>query len=234
MDSDYLMHYGVKDMKWGVRRYQLKGSSVRTPEGKKRYAHSSSGLADRIYQNAKKSEPKITKDVTSVISRSGGKAYGLKNRLKTQASLERKIKTDAKQKGISLVESAKRIKDAVRYTAVLDDDNFVDGYNSIKESLAEKGYAETRCRNYFDLYRQGKAKHKQVTATYADTDGNEFELQFHTPSSIKAKEKKTSLYEEARDPKVANERKNELINQMDVLAKRVKNPDGVYLIKSHT
>ena len=40
MDSDYLMHYGIKGMKWGVRRYQLKGSSVRTPEGKKRYAHS--------------------------------------------------------------------------------------------------------------------------------------------------------------------------------------------------
>lgn len=33
------MHYGIPGMKWGVRRFQEKGSSKRTPAGKKRYAH---------------------------------------------------------------------------------------------------------------------------------------------------------------------------------------------------
>lgn len=42
MNSDFLMHYGIPEMKWGVRRYQLKGSSKRTPEGKIRYAHTKS------------------------------------------------------------------------------------------------------------------------------------------------------------------------------------------------
>lgn len=40
MQSDFLMHYGIKGMHWGVRRFQEAGSSKRTPAGKKRYAHS--------------------------------------------------------------------------------------------------------------------------------------------------------------------------------------------------
>lgn len=234
MDESYLMHYGIPSQKWGVRRFQLKGSSKRTEAGKIRYAHSAKGLANQIHQKAVKSEPKITKDVSSVIKRSGAKIYGLKNRLKTEESLKRKIRTDSKQKEVSLSKSAGSIKDAVRYTAVLDEANFVDEYNSIKESLEGKGYSETRCRNYFDLYRQGKANHKQITSVYEDAEGNTFELQFHTPSSIKVKEKKTSLYEEARDPNVSKRRKDEITKQMDNMAKQIKNPKGVYEIESHS
>ena len=36
MYDDYLIHYGVKGMKWGVRRYQNKDGSL-TKEGKERY-----------------------------------------------------------------------------------------------------------------------------------------------------------------------------------------------------
>lgn len=36
MDQNQLVHYGVRGMKWGVRRYQNKDGSL-TPAGKKRY-----------------------------------------------------------------------------------------------------------------------------------------------------------------------------------------------------
>lgn len=234
MDS-FLMHYGTPGMKWGVRKYQFKGSSKRTPAGKKRYAHSQTEqLADKIHKKAIKSEPKITKDVTSAIKSIGARVYGLKHRLKTKESLERKIVADSKQKQISLSESANNVKDAIRYTAVLDDDRFSDGYNQIRDSLENAGYKETQCKNYFDLYRQGKSNHKQITSVYSDSKGTVFELQYHTPSSIKVKEEKTPLYEEVRKTNISTKRKNEITKRMDTLAARVKTPKGVYTIKSHS
>ena len=38
-ESDSLTHYGIKDMKWGVRRFQYENGSY-TPEGKERYGRS--------------------------------------------------------------------------------------------------------------------------------------------------------------------------------------------------
>lgn len=37
--SDYISHFGVKGMTWGIRRYQNRDGSL-TPEGRKRYGQS--------------------------------------------------------------------------------------------------------------------------------------------------------------------------------------------------
>ena len=72
-----------------------------------------------------------------------------------------------------------------------------------------------------------------MQCVYADSDGNRFELQFHTPASQAAKELKIPIFEARRKSGLSKERQNELEQQMTKLAEKVKNPNGVFTIKSH-
>lgn len=190
-------------------------------------------LATTLYEKASKIEPKLTADVIHSVSSSGGKMYGLDYRLKQPTSIAAKIGSDAKEDGISFTSAAKNLKDIVRYTSVTSERNFVDSYNKTKTSLEEKGYRETRCKNYFDMYKQGKVMHKSIQSVFEDSKGNKFELQFQTPSSQAAKELKVPIYEERRKAGISANRAAELEGQMKDLAEMVKTPKRVSTIKSH-
>lgn len=74
VDNNYLQHYGVKGMKWGVRRYQNKDGSL-TPAGKKRALKeeyksvgASKQLANR-YIGYQTKDTKTVKKVNKVLDR---------------------------------------------------------------------------------------------------------------------------------------------------------------------
>lgn len=231
---DYLIHYGVLGMHWGIRRYQPYSVRGRkSGKGGKEIGEAKKSPVDKMHISAKKAEPRITNDVLKAARQSGSKMYGLGHRLKTKESIARKIKTDAIEKDISYQEAAKGIRDTVRYTTISDDANFTRNYKIFKANLQQKGYEEVRCRNYFRMYDEGKVKHKSVQSVFKDPEGFDFEVQFHTPSSQAAKDEKVPIYEERRKPGLTRERQIELEKQMDDLAKRVKRPKNVYSIKSH-
>lgn len=219
-ESDHFAHHGIQGQKWGVRNGPP-------------YPLDSSALATKIYDQAKKKEPGITRDVIMIAGLSGSKMHGLEHKLKTKDSIKRKIETDSEEKGITESRAAQAIKDAVRYTTITDDENFVSSYQKVKEKLEKKGYKETRCKNYFELYNQGKVKHKSVQSVFEDPDGYSFEIQFHTPSSQKAKDEKLPIYEERRKPGLSKERQKELERQMEDLAKQVTEPKDIHKIKTH-
>lgn len=225
-----LCHHGIKGQKWGVRRYQNSDGTL-TAAGKKHYK--SVDYANKIRSKAEKEEPKITSDVIQSVKKTTASMYGLENKLKTKQSLKRKIETDSKNDGINLKESASKIKDSIRYTALSNDRDFTKNYFQIKRNLEDKGYSEVRCKNYFDLYNKGIVKHKSVQSVFESPNGQIFELQFHTNSSQDAKNKKIPLYEEARDPNISPKRLKQLEIEMDVLASKVPTPKDVYLIKTH-
>lgn len=197
-------------------------------------AYKCAELANEIFNRTSKIEPKITNDVISAVSNSGCKMYGLEYRLKQPTSIAGKIATDAKEKNISYKEAANGIKDSIRYTSVSNSKSFVKNYNTIKADLESKGYKEIRCKNYFELYKQGKVMHKAVQSTFKDKNGNIFELQFQTPSSQAAKELKLPLYEERRKAGINEIRAKELESGMRYLANRVKDPKYIDSILSHS
>jgi hypothetical protein len=215
------MHHGIKGQKWGIENgppYPLNNHEK---------------LSNQIFNIAKRKEPQITNDVSKAIISSGARMHGIEHKLKTKDSIDRKIQTDAKEKQISEYKAANDIKDAIRYTSIINDNNFVKSYNQVKKSLENDGYTEVRCRNYFDMYNKGKVKHKSVQCVYKDPDGYLFEIQFQTPASQKAKDKKVPLYERRRTPGLSLEEQKYLEDQMDKLAKEVPDPKNVFNIKSH-
>ncbi len=220
-----LYHYGVGHLNGG--------HSGRYPWGSGEKGNNPHNLAAIIFEKAKAKEPGITRDVKKAARFANSKMYGLEHRLKTKQSIERKIKTDSLEKAITNKDAADSIKDAVRYTTISNDSNFVKGYEIFKSVLEEAGYSEVRCKNYFELYREGQVKHKSVQSVFKDKDGYSFEVQFQTPASQRAKDLKIPIYEERRKPGLTRERQIELERQMEELAEQVPYPVNIKRIKSH-
>ena len=185
-------------------------------------------LAIEARRKAKEVEPIITTDVVNAVSSSGSKMYGLENRMKQATSLAAKIGSDAKEDGVSFEKAVSGIRDCIRYTSVSDNNNFVDSYRKTKENLQSLGYQETRCKNFFKMYKNGEVQHKSIQCTYKNPNGYEFEIQFHTPESQTVKELKLPLYNERRRAGLSESRKARLEKEMHELAEQVPYPRGVF------
>ena len=213
-----------------IQRLSEIGTKYRVKEGKKDALVKNT---DAVYEKARRKEPLITKDVLLAVSKTSGNMHGLNHRLKTYESINRKIKTDSIEKNQTIVNTAKGIKDAVRYTTISSNKDFVENYNAVKKQLEDMGYTETKCKNYFQMYNEGKVKHKSVQSNFKTKDGYEFEIQFQTPASQKAKDRKLPLYEERRKLGISDKRAAELEQKMVDLAEKVSEPKNIYTIKSH-
>ncbi|THA07288.1 minor capsid protein [Rodentibacter pneumotropicus] len=192
--------------------------------------HSNVKSAKLLWEKAQKVEPKITADVTEIISSVGGKAEGLEYRLKSLTSLKRKIKTEMSA-GFSEQQAVESIRDIVRYTAIFDENTFVEQYQKMQEQLLQRDYSTFVVKN---TWQDGSA-YKGVNtfvSTFIEKDNTIFEIQYHTQQSFELKNGKLhKLYEEFRDPEIPKQAKAKIFLEMHKLSANLKVPKDINLIK---
>nr|DAW31645.1 MAG TPA: minor capsid protein [Caudoviricetes sp.] len=186
--------------------------------------------ADYKLKHINKIEPEITKFLKDVSNSENSELFGLDYRIKTKESLIRKIISDSKEKGITAKETTNQINDILRYTMINDDESFTYKYFRIVEKMKEKGYNVIRVKNTF----VDGVTYKGINTLVKSKSGDIFELQFHTPESIKVKENELhKLYEKQRllDRNKDKKKWDSLTEEMIKISNTVPIPKNVERIK---
>lgn len=199
----------------------LKSSGFEKP---KELPNDMSEKAKETYNKACENEKKITPELNEIVKENGGELAGLEYRIKSPESFQRKINTDMSEKGISEEEAIENMKDVVRYTSVSDFDKLAENYSCTINSLKDKDYNVIETKNTWD---NEKNPYKGVNVSLESPEGQKFELQFHTPESLEAKEKMHKLYEEARLPSTPLERREELAKEMGEISSSLERPKDI-------
>ena len=182
---------------------------------------------EKLVEKSQKIEPTITADISNIATKSGGKLVGLENRLKSPYSIKRKIEAEVAD-GFSKSLSLNKIRDAIRYTTVFKENDFVTRYKAMQYLLAIEGYKTIVVKNTW----KNDSVYKGVNTFIQNEDGDVFEMQYHTQQSFDVKNGLLhKLYEKFRDPKTSIHEKEKLLLEMRKLSSKIKVPEGVELIE---
>lgn len=192
----------------------------------------------KAYNKAVTHEANITDMLRALVEETGHELSGLEFRVKTPESFTQKINKEAAEYQVcnpettyekSFQYATSRMYDAVRYTALAENNEFTEKYKKAVNFLQGKGYNINRVKN--SLPDIG-AIYRGVNTVVTAPDGFNFELQFHMPESLEVKNKTHLLYEEAREAKVSTSRIGELEAEMKALTRKLQTPKGAETILS--
>ncbi|QRI83042.1 minor capsid protein [Glaesserella parasuis] len=192
--------------------------------------YSTMNSIEELRQKAIDVEPEITEKITEIISSVGAKTAGLEYRLKSLESLKRKVETEVLA-GISEKQAINSVKDVIRYTAILDVNNFVLQYDKIQSALEKQGYFTVVVKNTWKDSAVYKGVNTFVT-TLIKKDNVVFELQYHTQQSFDLKNGVLhNLYEQFRDPATPQDERKKLYEKMQILSSKLTVSKDIQKVK---
>jgi hypothetical protein len=208
--------------------------TTETPETVDRGRELAQEQAERLRIDAERAEGEVTKTLGEVAQQHGGELVGLENKLKSIPSLTDKITNDASLSMETDPEqrvrgAAEDIKDALRYTVQADTETYMDTYGGVDQSLADRGYRRIKSDDDNRWAEPGSPEagpYRGINSTWETSDGQRFEVQFHTPESFAAKTENHPLYEKARDPSTPPAEAAELNDIMTRRCDQIPVPPG--------
>ncbi|MEQ7777603.1 XopAD/skwp family type III secretion system effector, partial [Xanthomonas sp. WHRI 8356] len=150
--------------------------------------------AQALLGRARQMEPQVTDMLQRIAARHGGQLAGTQHQLKSYGSLQEKLKQRVALKKQTLEEAAAGVNDALRYSVVLEPQDFTAGLRATLAALDDQGHARVKLTNQFTDY---PPVFKAINVTLRSPDGALWEIQFHTPETFALKERFHDLYKRA-------------------------------------
>ncbi|PPT76254.1 XopAD/skwp family type III secretion system effector, partial [Xanthomonas theicola] len=147
--------------------------------------------AQALLTRAREMEPAVTDMLARAAQPHRGRLEGTHHQLKSRGSLVEKLKQQMALKHKTLEEAAASVNDMLRYSVVLDRQDFTDGLRGVLASLDDQNHVRVKLTNLFAKHRQA---FKAVNVTLRSPEGALWEIQFHTPDTFKLKEEFHDLY----------------------------------------
>jgi hypothetical protein len=184
------------------------------------------GQANEEIGKVRGTEESLTRHMTETERDNvcGGWLEGLEHRLKGGDRFREKIAdllaTDAPDAPVEQIAAA--IPDAIRYTFCAKPENYTTVYWDIKDRLQEHGFSMCYSENHWF-----GAQYKGINTRWITSEGQLFEVQFHTPESFHSKEQVTHrTYERLRSALTGDEERRELMAFQQEVCSWIPVPEG--------
>jgi hypothetical protein len=186
--------------------------------------------AQSLRQRAQAAADMVRSALSQAAAACGGTMAGVDKQIKEEDSLTKKIFDRACQGGeptdARLDKEASKINDALRYTAVLGVNRYMEAHRSIRAALAGAGMQYVKEGNAWAEPERFGHTYRGINMTFKTADGLMFELQLHTKESLGVKEKWHAEYKEMQDPATSQERRDQLRSQIRGYVEGLPVPTG--------
>jgi hypothetical protein len=155
---------------------------------------------------------------------------GLENMLKGEDRLKEKVADRLRyQPDLTARQAAAEVPDAVRFTLAYSETHYTNGVLADVDRLKAEGFELIKLKNLW-----AKDQYKGINSQWCRPEtGLRFEVQFHTPESLEAKELTHKAYERLRDPLTSKDEERELEDYQRRVNAVVKLPPDVFGIEDY-
>ena len=156
----------------------------------------------------------------------GRRLAGLEHMLKGEDRLKEKMADYLRAPGTTVPEALGTVPDAVRFTLTYDSERYAEGVLLDIERIKSEGFELIKLKNLWT-----EEQYKGINGQWRRPEtGLRFEMQFHTPESLEAKELTHRAYERIRGPSSPGER-SELEDFQRRVNEQLQTPPGTAEIR---